>query len=42
LINILTLDGHINENGTKLYQGLERFKARDKIINDLKKESLLF
>ncbi|MDG2253031.1 MAG: valine--tRNA ligase [Methylophilaceae bacterium] len=41
LINILTLDGHINENGTKLYQGLERFKARDKIINDLKKESLL-
>jgi len=41
LINILTLDGCINENGTKLYQGLERFKARDKIINDLKKESLL-
>jgi len=42
LINIFTLDGNINENGTKLYQGLERFKARDKIINDLKKESLLF
>ena len=42
LINILTLDGYINENGTKLYQGLERFEARDKIVNDLKKESLLF
>ena len=41
IINILTLDGYINENGTKLYQGLERFKAREKIINDLKKESLL-
>ncbi|MDC0422773.1 valine--tRNA ligase [Methylophilaceae bacterium] len=41
LLNILTLDGHINENGTKLYQGLERFKARDKIVDDLKKESLL-
>ncbi|MDC1173175.1 valine--tRNA ligase [Methylophilaceae bacterium] len=41
IVNILTLDGYINENGTKLYQGLERFKAREKIIDDLKKESLL-
>ena len=41
LINILTLDGHINENGTKLYEGLERFAARKKIITDLKEKSYL-
>lgn len=41
LINILTLDGFINENGSNLYEGLERFEARKKIISDLEKQSLL-
>jgi len=41
LINIMTLDGHINENGTTLYQGLERFAAREKIISDLKEKAYL-
>ncbi len=33
-INVLTPDGHINENGG-VYKGLERFAARKKIIEDL-------
>jgi valyl-tRNA synthetase len=41
LINILTLDGNINENGTESYEGLERFVARKKIIADLKDKSYL-
>ncbi|MDC0127704.1 valine--tRNA ligase [Methylophilaceae bacterium] len=41
LINILTLDGFINENGTSKYEGLERFKARQKIVSDLESKSLL-
>ncbi len=41
LINILTLDGNINENGTEAYEGLERFAARKKIIQDLKEQSFL-
>ena len=41
LINILTLDGLINENGTSEYEGLERFEARKKIVSDLKSKSLL-
>ena len=41
LINILTLDGNINENGTESYVGLERFVARKKIIEDLKDKSYL-
>ena len=41
IINILTLDGHINENGTKLYEGLDRFEARKKIIEDLKEKKYL-
>jgi valyl-tRNA synthetase len=41
LINILTLDGNINENGTESYKGLERFVARKKIIADLKDKSYL-
>ncbi len=34
-INILTPDAHINQNAPKAYQGLERFKARAQIVNDL-------
>ena len=41
LINILTLDGLINENGTSDYEGLERFEARKKIVSDLERKSLL-
>ena len=41
LINILTLDGLINENGMDDYEGLERFEARKQIVKDLKKKSLL-
>ena len=41
VINILTLDGHINKNGTGLYEGLERFDARKKIIEDLKEKKYL-
>ena len=41
LINILTLEGLINENGTSEYEGLERFEARDKIVRDLESNSFL-
>ena len=41
LINILTLDGFINENGTDRYKGLERFAARKKIITDLQENGFL-
>ncbi len=37
--NILTPDGHINENG-RPYEGLDRFEARKRIVEDLKKEGL--
>ncbi len=36
LINILTLDARINENAPAAYQGLDRFEARKKIVEDLK------
>jgi len=41
MINILTLDGLINENGTNEYEGLERFEVRKKIVSDLESKSLL-
>lgn len=40
LINIMTLDGFINENG-KQYEGLERFEARKKIVADLEEKNYL-
>ena len=36
LINIMNADATINENGGKEFQGLDRFKARDRIIDKLK------
>ncbi|HQO99388.1 MAG TPA: valine--tRNA ligase [Caldisericia bacterium] len=39
-INILTLDGFINENGGK-YKGLSRLEAREKVIEDLEKGGFL-
>ncbi len=38
-IKIMNPDGTINENGGK-YKGLDRFEARKRIIEDLKKEGL--
>ncbi|MDQ5919974.1 MAG: valyl-tRNA synthetase, partial [Pseudomonadota bacterium] len=41
VINILTLDGHINQEAPQQYQGLERFAARKQIIADLESAGLL-
>ncbi|MBI5448197.1 MAG: valine--tRNA ligase [Gammaproteobacteria bacterium] len=40
LLNILTPQASLNENVPPAYQGLDRFVARKKIIEDLKKENL--
>ncbi len=40
-INIFTLDGRVNGNAPKKYQGLNRFKARESILEDLKKSGFL-
>jgi len=40
-INILTLDGKINDNGPVIYQNLDRFDARKKIIADLEVQGFL-
>jgi len=39
-INILNPDGTLNENAGP-YQGLDRFKAREKVIEDLKTQGLM-
>jgi len=39
-INILNPDGTLNENAG-VYKGLDRFKAREKVISDLKENGLL-
>ena len=40
-LNILRLDAHLNENVPPAYQGLERFEARKKVLNDLKLSGFL-
>jgi valyl-tRNA synthetase len=40
-ISIFTLDAHLNENVPEKYRGLERFAARKKVLEDLKKENFL-
>ena len=40
-VNIFTPTAHLNENAPKTYQGLERFAARKKIIEDLKNANLI-
>lgn len=40
MINILTPDGRINENGGK-YKGLDRYDARKAVVEDLKSQGLL-
>ncbi len=39
-INILNEDGTMNKNAG-IYEGLDRFTAREKIVNDLQKQNLL-
>lgn len=41
LINIFTPDARINQNAAANYQGLDRFKARKKVIEDLTAQNLL-
>ena len=41
-INILTKKGTINKNAPVAYQGMDRFIAREQIIQDLEKANLLF
>jgi valyl-tRNA synthetase len=40
-INIFTPTAHLNENTPKAYQGMDRFKAREKIIADLEAQQLM-
>jgi valyl-tRNA synthetase len=40
-VSILTLDARINDAAPPRYRGLERFEARKRIVEDLKKEGLL-
>ncbi len=40
-ISIFTLDARINENAPEVYQGLDRFEARARILEDLESEGLL-
>ncbi len=40
-INIFTPTAHINENAPLTYQGMDRFKARKKIVDDLEALQLL-
>ncbi len=41
MINILTPSGKLNNNVPKAYRGLDRFAAREKVIQDLKAQNLL-
>ncbi|HVK55511.1 MAG TPA: valine--tRNA ligase [Burkholderiales bacterium] len=40
-INILTLEAKINENAPSVYQGLDRFEARKRVLADLQAQNLL-
>jgi valyl-tRNA synthetase len=40
-INILTLDAHINDQAPAAYQGLERYAARKRVLEDLQAQGLL-
>ncbi len=40
-INILTIDAKINNQAPAAYQGMDRFEARKKIVEDLKEQNLL-
>ena len=40
-INIFNLDATVNDQAPTAYQGMDRFKAREKIVNDLRDAGLL-
>ncbi|MGI4814226.1 MAG: valine--tRNA ligase [Janthinobacterium lividum] len=40
-IEILTLDAHINDNAPLAYRGLDRYVARERIVQDLEAQGLL-
>ncbi|WP_148340286.1 valine--tRNA ligase [Aquicella siphonis] len=40
-VNIFTPTAHMNENVPDIYQGLDRFKAREQIVRDLETQGLL-
>ncbi|MBK5937577.1 valine--tRNA ligase [Halorhodospira halophila] len=40
-INVLTEDAHINDNAPERYQGLDRYEARERVVEDLRAEGLL-
>jgi valyl-tRNA synthetase len=40
-INVLALDARINDNAPEVYRGLDRFEARERILQDLKAQGLL-
>jgi len=41
IINIFTSDAQINENAPEKYRGMDRYVARDEVVNDLKTLGLL-
>jgi len=41
LIEIFTLDAHINENGPAEFRGMDRFKARDAVVKALQEQGFL-
>jgi valyl-tRNA synthetase len=41
VINVLTLDARINENGPEAYRGLDRFDARKRVLADLEARGLV-
>jgi valyl-tRNA synthetase len=41
LITIFTLDAKVNENGPKAYHGMDRFVARQAVVNDLREQGFL-
>ena len=41
MINILTLDMHLNHEVPEIFQGLERFEARKKVVEMLKQQNLI-
>ena len=41
LINVMTLEGKINEHAPEPYRGLDRFEARRRVLTDLERHGLL-
>jgi valyl-tRNA synthetase len=40
-VSILRLDAHLNDSAPPAYRGLERFEARKRVLEDLRKQNLL-